>query len=60
MIKELIFWVLMLFWLVLGVVSWRVDLNAPNGRYVIWGGNALFFFLFLVLGWAVFGAPMKG
>lgn len=57
--KDLLFWVLMLFWAVLGVAGTRLDASTPNGRYVLWGGNLLLFLLFLVLGWTVYGAPLK-
>lgn len=60
MTKALLFWFLMVVWLVLGVVSFRVDSASPNGRYVVWGGNALFFLLFLLLGIAAFGWPIQG
>lgn len=54
----LIFWVLMLLWLIFGL--WQ---NWPGAAAPPWGplGSAiLLFVLFLVLGWAVFGAPVKG
>lgn len=57
--KELLFWILMLLWVVLGVVGVRVDVTAPNGRYVTWGGSLILFLLILILGWAQFGAPLK-
>jgi hypothetical protein len=50
----LIFWILMLFWL----VFWIWDRNSP----LPWGpiGNSVFLFLlFLLLGWATFGAPIR-
>lgn len=50
----LLFWILMLLWLVFGV--WQ---NWPSPDWRAWGGNFLIFILFLVLGWAVFGAPIK-
>lgn len=55
-----LFWLLMVLWLVLGVVGARVDINSPNGRYVVWGGGAIFFFLFLLLGIGQWGWPIKG
>ena len=47
------FWIIMLLWLVFGV--WR-DWPSP----VAIGGNVLIFVLFLLLGWAEFGAPLRG
>lgn len=50
----LIYWILMLLWLVFGVWGWY----NPDPRF--WFGHGLFFFaLFLLLGWAVFGAPVR-
>lgn len=53
----LIYWILMLIWFVFGLV-----LNfSPSGGFSHWGGIAntlLFFILFLLLGWKVFGAPV--
>jgi len=50
MTLQLAFWILMLIWLVYGAWS-----SWPNVA-----GNALQFFLFLLLGWKVFGAPLHG
>ena len=54
---ELLFWILMLFWLVFGMWSGYT----PGQPYPVkaWGGNLLLFFLFVILGWQVFGAPVK-
>lgn len=54
----LIFWVLMLLWLVYGLWwNWPGQPTQPWG----WVGNTLLLFiLFLLLGWGVFGAPVKG
>jgi hypothetical protein len=51
----LIFWILMLLWLVFSLWQNRATLNAA-----VLGGSALQFLLFLVLGWAAFGAPVRG
>lgn len=51
----LIFWVLMLLWLVFGLWDWY----NPDPRWAR-GHNVFLFILFLVLGWAVFGAPVHG
>ena len=53
----LIFWVLMLVWLVFSLWShWPGSANAAP----VWGGTVLLFVLFLLLGWGVFGAPVRG
>lgn len=52
----LIFWILMLIWLVF-FIAW------DRGFVTSWGplGNGLFLFiLLLLLGWASFGAPIRG
>jgi hypothetical protein len=49
----LAFYVLMLFWLIYGI--WW---NWPN-HYAV-GGSLMAFFLFLLLGWKVFGPPIHG
>lgn len=53
MSMALCFWVVMLVWFVFGLAmpSWKAkDVNAAS---------ALTFVLFLLLGWSVFGAPIK-
>jgi len=53
MTLQLIFWILMLLWLVFGLWGWfRPE---PNWFY---GHTVFLFILFLVLGWATFGAPI--
>jgi len=55
MSMSLIFWILMLLWLVFSIAAhW-----GPAGPYWVWGNSALLFILFLLLGWQVFGAPVK-
>lgn len=54
----LIFWILMLLWLVFGL--WQ---NWPGAQPPPWGwlgSTVLLFLLFLLLGWGVFGAPVRG
>lgn len=48
----------MLLWLVFG---YRGNWGPPDqrGRWVA-GGDILFFILLLLLGWKLFGAPLKG
>lgn len=57
MTLNLIFWVLMLIWLVTGV-GYSMKSGA-KGDWLTVGGNAFTFILFAVLGWSVFGAPIK-
>jgi len=57
MTRGLIFWVLMLIWLVFGIV-WHFGI--VTGNVGILGGTLLLFILFALLGWQVFGAPIKG
>jgi hypothetical protein len=51
----LMYWILMLLWLVFGAY-WGY---AGGSRLVI-GGNLIVFILLLLLGWKVFGAPLRG
>jgi len=52
----LIYWLCMLIWLVFGLwTNWPV--SAANARPI--GGTVLLFILLLVIGWAVFGSPIK-
>lgn len=53
----LIFWILMLLWLVFGLYSNRAVLS--SGDFMPVGGNLLLFILLLLLGWHVFGAPIR-
>jgi len=52
-----IFWIIMLFWLIFGVL---VNRNILTGPYIGWGNSILLFILFLILGWKVFGAAITG
>jgi uncharacterized membrane protein len=56
MTLQLLFWILMLFWAIFGF--WSVYTPGPHPLKA-WGGNALLFFLFLIIGWQVFGQPVK-
>lgn len=51
----LVFWILMLLWLILGI--WQNWAILPGGWPL--ANTGLLFILFLILGWAVFGAPIK-
>jgi len=56
----LAFWILMIIWLVFGLYfGYRQPASPPWGHYLL-GGNLLLFILLLLLGWAVFGAPLRG
>jgi hypothetical protein len=53
--KGLLFWILMLLYLLFsGWMGW-----GPNGDRRWFGFGVIGFLLFLVLGWAVFGQPLK-
>jgi Na+/proline symporter len=54
----LAFWILMLLWLVLGL--WQNWGGITSGQYWPAGGSLLLFLLLLLLGWRVFGAPLRG
>jgi len=49
----ILFWVLMILWLILEFL--------PGGSgWALWGGHALEFLLFALLGWKCFGKPIQG
>ena len=54
----LAFWIICLIWLLFGFYRDR-ELIA-GGNYGVAGSNLLLFMLLLLLGWGVFGAPIKG
>jgi len=57
MTLALAFWILMLLWLVFGLYShWP---GFVSGQYGPFGSTLLLFLLLLLLGWGVFGAPIK-
>ncbi|HLZ39414.1 MAG TPA: hypothetical protein VKQ11_00535 [Candidatus Sulfotelmatobacter sp.] len=47
------FWLFMALWLVFGIWRGRTD------GWPFWGGHFLLFVLFAILGWQVFGSPVK-
>jgi hypothetical protein len=55
MTTSILFWVLMLISLVFGFASWR----GAAGPYGPAGNSLLLFILLLLLGWQVFGAPIR-
>ena len=55
MTLQIWFWLFMALWIAFGV--WR---DSPNPNWRAWGGVLLIeFILFLILGWQVFGSPVK-
>jgi hypothetical protein len=56
MTRGLIFWVLMLIWFVFSLV-WHLGMLGTYGPI---GGALLLFILFALLGWQVFGPPIRG
>ena len=57
MTRGLIFWVLMLIWF---VFSLAVFGGFIGGTYALGGNALLHFILFLLLGWQVYGPPVRG
>ena len=57
-----LFWLLMIFWLVLGFVAHRTPppAGSPWGAYYPVGMHLLIFVLFFLVGWKVFGWPIAG
>lgn len=56
MTRGLIFWVLMLIWLVFSILGHF----GLVGAYGMVGSIVLLFILFALLGWQVFGPPIRG
>jgi hypothetical protein len=57
MSRGLIFWVLMLIWAVFGLLVFG---GLVGGVYSAAGSRLLDFILFLLLGWQVYGPPIRG
>lgn len=55
MTKGLAFWVIMIIWLIFAIV-WHFGLVGGFGPI---GAMAIVFVLFCLLGWQVFGAPIR-
>jgi hypothetical protein len=51
----LLFWILMLFWIVIGGFWWK----SAAQPWPVAGMSAIPFILLLVLGWKVFGQPIQ-
>ena len=59
MSRGLLFWILVILWVIFGFVApWVVP--AGNTIYIGYGSNLLLLVLFILLGWQVFGPPVKG
>jgi hypothetical protein len=56
MTLSLAYWILMLIWFVFGLA---VHFAFIAGTYGAVGGTLLLFVLFLLLGWQVFGPPLR-
>jgi hypothetical protein len=56
MTRALAFWILMLIWLIVGIAYHFALL----GTYGLWGIALIPFLLFALLGWQVFGPPLRG
>lgn len=52
----LAYWILMLIWFVFGLL---VHFAFVGGQYGVLGGTVLLFVLFVLLGWQVFGPPLR-
>lgn len=50
----LVFWLLMLLWFIYGIWGWW----SPQPNW-IFGNTVFLFILFLLLGWHVFGQPIR-
>lgn len=55
MTRGLAYWILMLVWLVLGI-AWHFTLVTG---LAVWGLGLIPFLLFGLVGWQVFGAPLR-
>jgi hypothetical protein len=53
----LAFWIIMLLWLVLGF--WWSWPQTQNGVYWPMGNTLLLFVLFVIVGWKLFGPPIR-
>lgn len=55
MTKEFLFWILMLIWLVFGGLGFR----SPDQTWYRGGWAGMTFLIIAILGWAVFGPPIR-
>jgi hypothetical protein len=56
MTLQVLFWILMLFWLIFGL--WREYTPGQPYPFIRGVGSVLTFILLGILGWQVFGAPI--
>lgn len=54
----LIYWILMLIWFVFGLVLKAGVLGGAVSHYGPFANDLLFFVLFVLLGWKIFGPPV--
>jgi hypothetical protein len=59
MSRGLLFWILVILWVIFGFFGAAI-VDARHVVYVGWGSNLLLLILFALLGWQVFGPPIKG
>lgn len=59
MTRGLIFWIIMLVWLVFSLLS-SFGVAGAYQPHVTFASTFLFFVLFLLLGWQVYGPPIHG
>ena len=52
----LAYWIVVIIW----IVGVGVSLYVSNDNWKLWAPGLIPLILFLLLGWAVFGAPIKG
>ena len=52
----LLYWILMLIWLIFSI-WWHWPIR---GGTTYWPSQVFIFFLLVILGWTVFGAPVRG
>ena len=60
MSRGLLFWLLMVLWLVLSVYWYWPAAGVAGAGYLVLGLPVLIFLLLGLLGWQVFGPPVKG
>lgn len=61
MTRGLIFWILMLIWFVFGLLVNFAPGSFGNYTHIAAGADmVLFFILFALLGWQIFGPPVHG
>lgn len=56
MTRGLLYWILMLLWLLFG--AWGYFGTAPSWHPI--GNYLLLFLLFVLIGWDLYGAPIRG